>query len=89
LRDDNYLAVEEFGDSVNGAAKFLADLNAIHPFRDGNGRTQFAFMHLLAIKAGHPLDLSLIKPERFLASMETWPRGSRTSLGSAKSSIDI
>jgi cell filamentation protein len=69
LRNDDYLATEEFGDFVSGAAKFLAELNAIHPFREGNGRTQLSFMHLLAIKAGHPLDLSLIEPDSFLAAM--------------------
>lgn len=28
---------------VQEAARFLAGLNAIHPFRDGNGRTQLSF----------------------------------------------
>jgi cell filamentation protein len=42
LRD---LAIENF---VRQAAHFLATLNAIHPFRDGNGRTQLAFLALLA-----------------------------------------
>lgn len=30
------------------AAHFLASLNAIHPFREGNGRTQASFLTLLA-----------------------------------------
>ncbi len=29
------------------AAHFLAELNAIHPFREGNGRTQLSFLTLL------------------------------------------
>lgn len=40
---------------IPAAADFLADLNAIHPFREGNGRTQLAFLHLVALQAGHPL----------------------------------
>ena len=51
------------------AAHFLAELNAIHPFRDGNGRTQLAFMRLVAARAGHVLDVSRIGPESFLAAM--------------------
>ena len=30
-------------DFITAAATFLADLNAIHPFREGNGRTQLTF----------------------------------------------
>jgi cell filamentation protein len=51
------------------AAHILAELNAIHPFRDGNGRAQMAFLALLAVRAGHPLDLSRLQPASFLAAM--------------------
>jgi cell filamentation protein len=50
-------------------AEFLSDLNAIHPFREGNGRSQLAFLHLLALRAGHPLEIERIKPAAFLAAM--------------------
>ena len=36
------------------ASLFLADLNAIHPFREGNGRAQLAYLTLLSAHAGHP-----------------------------------
>lgn len=51
------------------AAHFLAELNAIHPFRDGNGRTQLAFMAILSDQAGHPLMLDRLEPEPFLQAM--------------------
>jgi len=51
------------------AAHFLADLNAIHPFREGNGRTQLTFLALLADRAGHPLDLDRLHPDAVLAAM--------------------
>lgn len=51
------------------AAHFLATLNAIHPFREGNGRTQTIFLALLAHRAGHRLDLDRLVPERFLRAM--------------------
>lgn len=54
---------------IDGAAHFLADLNAIHPFRDGNGRAQLAFMHLLGIEAGHHLDFARLQPEPFMQAM--------------------
>jgi cell filamentation protein len=54
---------------ANGATQFLATLNAIHPFREGNGRAQTTFLALLADHAGHPLNLDRLVPEVFLAAM--------------------
>jgi cell filamentation protein len=51
------------------AASFLSMLNAIHPFREGNGRTQTTFLALLADRAGHPLNLDKLEPEAFLGAM--------------------
>lgn len=54
---------------AEAAASFLATLNAIHPFRDGNGRTQTAFLLLLANRAGHPLELDRFEPDAFRGAM--------------------
>jgi cell filamentation protein, protein adenylyltransferase len=51
------------------AAHFLAELNAIHVFREGNGRSQLTFFALLAGNADHPLDLERLDPEEMLAAM--------------------
>lgn len=60
--------------AAEGAA-FLSILNAIHTFREGNGRTQTIFLTLMADRAGHPFDLSRLKPKPFLASMVTSFKG--------------
>jgi cell filamentation protein len=39
-------------------AHYLAEVNAIHPFREGNGRTQRAFFRQLSQAAGWRLDWS-------------------------------
>jgi cell filamentation protein len=57
------LSADEF---AARAAHFLAELNAIHPFREGNGRTQLSFVVLLAFRAGHPLSLTRLDPGEFL-----------------------
>lgn len=44
------------------AAHFLSELNVIHPFREGNGRTQNRFLVMLADQAGHPLELARLDP---------------------------
>jgi cell filamentation protein len=51
------------------SAHLLAELNAIHPFREGNGRTQLAFLTLLAEVAGHPLALNRLKPDDMMRAM--------------------
>lgn len=56
-------------DFVTAAARFLAELNAIHPFREGNGRTQLSFLFLLGHHADHPLDMARIRPAPMLAAM--------------------
>ena len=54
---------------IAAAADFLADLNAIHPFREGNGRSQLSFLHLVALRAAHPLRLDQIRRQTFLPAM--------------------
>lgn len=71
----NKLETESFEPSsgaaefVVAAADFLAELNAIHPFREGNGRAQLAFLHLVGLRANHPLRLDKIKRTTFLPAM--------------------
>jgi len=69
LREHNLLRNTSPSEFAQGAAHFLAELNAIHPFRDGNGRTQLTFVSLLAYEAGHPIDFERIKPRSFLKAM--------------------
>ncbi|PHP64704.1 adenosine monophosphate-protein transferase [Zhengella mangrovi] len=69
LKSKKFLAGLSDREFAKAAAHVLADLNAIHPFRDGNGRTQMAFMSLVAQRAGHEFDLAKIKPRPFLAAM--------------------
>ncbi len=54
---------------VEAAAEFLGELNATHPFREGNGRSQLAFMHLVGLGAGHPFDFARVERETFLPAM--------------------
>ena len=39
----------------------VGDINYIHPFREGNGRTQLQYLKQLAEQAGHRLDLARIE----------------------------
>jgi cell filamentation protein len=54
-------------------AKTYADLNATHPFRDGNDRASRQFITELAADSGYRLDLSRV-------AKQTWEQASRDSL---------
>jgi cell filamentation protein len=51
------------------AARFLGELNAIHPFREGNGRAQLAFLGLIGAMSGHPFAFERIDRNAFLQAM--------------------
>ncbi len=69
LKHQNYLRELSADEFAIRAAHFLATLNAIHPFREGNGRAQTSFILLLADRAGHPLNLAKLIPGRFMEAM--------------------
>ena len=48
---------------------FLVKLNAIHPFREGNGRTPLATLSRMAAKAGHPLEFTKLDPWAIMEAM--------------------
>lgn len=53
------------------AAEYFCEVNKLHPFREGNGRTQRAFFEALAEQAGHRLDFRGVTRERMVqASIE-------------------
>jgi cell filamentation protein len=66
LRRDAFLRGTTADAFAQRAAHFLAELNAVHPFREGNGRTQLTYLTLLAEKAGHPIDLERLNPRSIL-----------------------
>lgn len=45
------------------AGHYLGEINAIHPFREGNGRTQREFIRTLALNAGYRLTWAGLTPE--------------------------
>lgn len=69
LKAKRHLAGLPLDDFAREAAHFLAEVNAIHPFRDGNGRTQLAFLRLLCLNAGWRFDASVLERERVIGAM--------------------
>lgn len=72
LKEDNYLKnTKSLNEFAKGMAELITNINNLHPFREGNGRTQRIFLNELAKNAGYKLDLNLIPKEQTIrASIE-------------------
>ncbi len=56
LKNENYLKELPRDQLISRLAYFLSELNALHPFREGNGRSVREFARRLMLNAGYRLD---------------------------------
>ena len=57
------------------AGEIIGDVNYVHPFREGNGRTQALYLKQLAERAGHNLILRRLEKDRWMAASRASHRG--------------
>lgn len=79
LGEQNELKGLPRSDFVDAITTLFADVNALHPFREGNGRTQEAFVKALGRDAGHPIDLGAVTLERMIRVSIDAAKGDRTA----------
>lgn len=80
----------ECNKNKNDLSKFIkifasnyADLNALHPFREGNGRTQREFARLICLECNYAFDLSCTSHKEMLdASINSFEHGDNSGLES-------
>lgn len=68
LAGAGYLRGLDRPEFVAGTAHLLSEINVLHPAREGNGRTQRAFLTSLARQAGWQLDWTRADPGDSLAA---------------------
>ncbi len=78
LNHGQLLRTDKFPLFAERAASFLGNLNAIHPFREGNGRTQLAFLE--AVMNFIPAGNFHIAAGEYSRSMEGWRSDIRRSI---------
>lgn len=66
LANDGFLENSNKKDFAEKAAYYMGEINAIHPFREGNGRTQREFINQLAYNAQYYISWSDISSEDIL-----------------------
>lgn len=69
LKSENWLKGLEFEKTVDRLAHYLTELNVLHPFREGNGRTQREFIRSLALEVGLYIDFTQVDPAIMLKAM--------------------
>lgn len=69
LADSNYLVGMEASEFAKSAAHIISEINAVHPFREGNGRTQLAFLSMVVDHAGWPFNEDVLEPETVIPAM--------------------
>jgi cell filamentation protein len=80
LANEDRLRGLERDDFVTRLAHYFAELNAVHPFREGNGRTQRAFLGHIAAEAGHPIDWIGLDPDSNIQASRESHRGNNEQL---------
>lgn len=63
LRTENHLKQLDPDRFALRAGHYLGEINAVHAFREGNGRAQREFLRTLALTAGHRLVWTGLQPE--------------------------
>jgi cell filamentation protein len=75
LRGENFLQGLERGPFIDRLTFYLGEVNAVHPFREGNGRTQRAFFEQLTRGAGFTLDWQHLEAARNIEASAAIMRG--------------
>lgn len=72
LSKDNLLEnIEDKNMFIEKFAYYLGEVNAIHPFREGNGRTTRVFFQELAVHNGYYLDFSKVSKNEYIHAAMT------------------
>jgi cell filamentation protein len=63
------------------AGVIVGDVKHVHPFREGNGRTQLQYLKQLAENAGHAIALDLLNGPKWVAASRAAHRGEYDPVG--------
>ncbi|BED92967.1 MAG: Fic family protein [Candidatus Paraimprobicoccus trichonymphae] len=66
LKSENYLRKLPFNELPDKLAFYFGEINALHPFREGNGRTQRLFIEYLARELGYSINFTKITEKEMI-----------------------
>ena len=66
LAEEDYFRQDDFDTFVEHITEFYCDTNLLHPFREGNGRTQRVFLTQLIRHAGYTIDFGSVDMDELM-----------------------
>lgn len=66
LKDKNYFQNQQFNDFIDDIVDFYCTTNMLHPFREGNGRTQRVFITQLIQFNGYSINFDRIDTDELM-----------------------
>jgi cell filamentation protein len=73
IKSEKYLVGIDKQEFIKRMAYYMGEINALHPFREGNGRTAREFFRQLSLNAKYKLDFSKMeKDELLIADIEAF-----------------
>ena|ERR1700730_14421695 len=88
LAGEQYLRGNDSKGFCQRAAHYLGEINALHPFRGGNGRAQREFIRELAVESSYEIAWDLVtQDEMFAASVASFHGGSNEAFATILNKI--
>lgn len=70
LKAENYLSELDEDTFIKRLSYHFSEINALHPFREGNGRSQREFIRSLALKNGYLIHYDRISAEEMIIASQ-------------------
>jgi len=80
LKKEKYFTNYSYDEKITKLAELFSDINALHPFREGNGRTQREFIEELAKVNGINLDLTVVNQDSIVSASHNSINGDNKEL---------
>ena len=87
LKNQNYFKNLNIDEFIEKVTDFYCVTNNLHPFREGNGRTQRVFLSQLALNAGYEIDFANIDTDELMVATIQAANGVDTNLKEALKEI--
>lgn len=66
LREENWLVDAEYNIFIQKIAYYFCEINVLHPFREGNGRSQRIIFEFICMNCGYSIDWSKTSPTEWI-----------------------
>lgn len=66
LQEENWLLDADYDNFIRRIAYYFCEINVLHPFREGNGRSQRIIFEFICMNCGYSIDWSKTSPAEWI-----------------------